>query len=177
MSTFFNDIKYGVRQMRKNPGFTVTAVIVLSLAIGGTTAMFTLVNALLLRPLPVNNPNQLVRLYAEENKPGGAYRSFSYPNMVDIRRTNDTFSHVSGFTITLLGITEGDITRRTMAAMVPANYFGTFGVSMASGRAFSSGINSSFCQKDIFYVTRAPNHHTPTRDGREAVCNNLYLIV
>ncbi len=85
MSTFFNDIKYGVRQMRKNPSFTVTAVIVLSLAIGGTTAMFTLVNALLLRPLPVKNPNQLVRLYAKENKPGGAYRSFSYPNMVDMR--------------------------------------------------------------------------------------------
>lgn len=136
MSTFFNDIKYGMRQMRKNPGFTVTAVIVLSLAIGGTTAMFTLVNALLLRPLPVKNPSKLVRLYAKENKPGGAYRSFSYPNMVDIRRTNDTFSHVTGFTITLLGITEGDITRRTMAAMVPANYFDTFGVSMAAGRAF-----------------------------------------
>jgi predicted permease len=137
MNTFFNDIKYGVRQMRKNPGFTVTAVVVLSLAIGGTTAMFTLVNALLFRPLPVKNPNQLVRLYAKENKAGGAYRSFSYPNMVDIRRTNDTFAHVTGFTITLLGITEGDITRRAMAAMVPANYFSTFGVSMVSGRAFT----------------------------------------
>ncbi len=136
MSAFLNDIKYGVRQMRKNPGFTVVVVIVLSLAIGGTTAMFTLVNALLLRPLPVKNPDQLVRLYAKENKPDGRYRSFSYPNMVDIRKANGVFSHVTGFTITLLGITEGDVTRRTMAAMVPANYFDTFGISMASGRAF-----------------------------------------
>jgi predicted permease len=137
MSTLTNDIKYGFRQLRKNPGFSVTALIVLALAIGGTTAMFTLVNALLLRPLPAKNPEQLVRLYAKENRPGGRYRSFSYPNMVDIRQTNDAFSHVSGFTITLLGITEGDITRRTMAALVPANYFDTFGVSMASGRAFT----------------------------------------
>ena len=82
MSTLTNDIKYGFRQLRKNPGFSVTALIVLALAIGGTTAMFTLVNALLLRPLPAKNPEQLVRLYAKENRPGGRYRSFSYPNIL-----------------------------------------------------------------------------------------------
>lgn len=136
MISLINDIKYAFRQLRKNPGFSVTVVIVLALAIGGTTAMFTLVNAMLLRPLPVRNPDQLVRLYAKENKPGGGYRSFSYPNMVDIRQANDTFSHVTGFTITLLGIREEDVTRRTMAAMIPANYFDTFGVSMTAGRAF-----------------------------------------
>jgi len=136
MSAFFNDLKYAVRQLRKNPGFSATAVIVLALAIGGTTAMFTLVNALLLRPLPVKNPDQLLRLYAKENKPAGRYRSFSYPNMLDIRRTNDTFSHLTGFTITLLGINEGDVTRRTLAALVPANYFDTFGVTMTAGRPF-----------------------------------------
>jgi predicted permease len=136
MSTLINDIKYSLRQYRKNPGFSLTVLIVLALAIGGTTSMFTLVNALLLRPLPVKNPNQLVRLYAKENKPGGSYRSFSYPNMEDIRQSNDVFSNITGFTITLLGITEGDVTRRTMAALIPANYFNTFGVSMAAGRAF-----------------------------------------
>ena len=136
MSTLINDVKYSVRQLSKNSGFCMTALVVLALAIGGTTAMFTLVNALLLRPLPVGNPSQLVRLYARENKPSGSYRAFSYPNMVDIRQARDIFSHVTGFTITLLGITEGDVTRRTMAAMVPANYFETFGVSMAAGRGF-----------------------------------------
>jgi predicted permease len=136
MSTIISDVKYSLRQYRKNPGFSITILIVLALAIGGTTAMFTLVNALLLRPLPVTNPDQLVRLYAKENKVGGSYRSFSYPNMVDIRKSNNVFSHVSGFTITLLGITEGNIARRTMAALVPANYFDTFGVTMATGRSF-----------------------------------------
>ena len=136
MSTLTNDIRYSFRQLRKSPGFSITVLIVLALAIGGTTAMFTLVNALLLRPLPVKNPNQLVRLYARENKPGGNYRSFSYPNMKDVRQSNDVFSHVTGFTITFLGITEGDVTRRTMAALVPADYFDAFGVSMAAGRAF-----------------------------------------
>lgn len=136
MSALVNDIKYGFRQLRKNPGFSVTALIVLALAIGGTTTMFTLVNTLLFRPLPVEHPDQLVRLYAKEDKPDGRYLSFSYPNMVDIRQANDTFSHVTGFTITILGITEGDITRRTLAALVPANYFDAFGVSMAAGRAF-----------------------------------------
>ncbi len=138
MSTISNDIKYAFRQLRNNPGFSMTALIVLALAIGGTTAMFTLVNALIFRPLPVKNPERLVRLYAKENKPGGGYRSFSYPNMVDIRQEKDVFSHVTGFSITLLGITEGEVTRRTLAAMVPANYFDTFGVSMTKGRAFTT---------------------------------------
>ncbi len=136
MATALNDIKYAFRQLRNNPGFSATALIVLGLAIGGTTAMFTLVNTLLLRPLPVKNPDQLVRLYAREDTPDGTYRSVSYPNLVDIRQATDTFSHVTGLTITLLGVTEDDVTRRTMAALVPANYFDTFGVSMAAGRAF-----------------------------------------
>ena len=139
MSVLCNDMKYAFRQLRKNPGFSITALVVLGLAIGGTTTMFTLVNALLLRPLPVENPKQLVRLYAKEDRPDGRYRSFSYPNMVDIRQANDTFSHVTGFTITILGVTEGDITRRAVAALVPANYFDAFGVSMAAGRAFLPG--------------------------------------
>jgi len=136
MSTFYSDLKYAIRQLRMNPGFSVTALIVLALAMGGTTAMFTLVNTLVLRPLPVENPDQLVRLYAKENRPDGRYHSFSYPNMVDIRQTNDTFRHITGFAITLLGITEEDVTRRTMAALVLANYFETFGVPMTAGRAF-----------------------------------------
>jgi len=136
MTTLWNDIRFGIRQLRKNPGFSATVITVLALAIGGTTAMFTLVNALLFRPLPVKNPDQLVRLYCREDRPGGRYRSFSYPNMVDVRETHDTFSEVTGFTITLVGITEGDVTRRSIAALIPANYFDTFGVSLAAGRAF-----------------------------------------
>jgi predicted permease len=138
MMVLSNDLKYAFRQLQKSPGFSLTALVVLALAIGGTSSMFTLVNALLLRPLPVKNPEQLVRLYAKENRPDGGYRSFSYPNMVDIRQANDTFSNITGFSITLLGIIEGDLTRRTMAAMVPANYFDTFEVSMAAGRAFTA---------------------------------------
>lgn len=136
MNSFFQDLRFGVRMLAKTPGFTTVAVLVLALAIGGTSAMFTIINALMFRPPAAKNPEQLVRVYGKETKPNGGYRSFSYPNYVELCHKNTVFSDLSSFTIAMVGLNEGDLTRRSFAAIIPANYFELFGVHLPAGRAF-----------------------------------------
>jgi predicted permease len=138
MTTLWNDIKYGIRMLAKNPGFTAVAVIVLALGIGANTAMFSLVNALLFRPLAVDRPAELIGVYSKDRKPEGGYRTFSFPNYVDLRDRNSEFSSLLAFNLCMVGLTEGDTTRRVFSAEVSANYFSTFGVRPALGRAFSA---------------------------------------
>ncbi len=134
--TVWQDVRFGLRMMRKNPGFTATAVIVLALAIGGTSAMFSIINALMMRPLAVKSPDELVQIYSKDKKPSGGYRGFSYPNYVDIREKNTVFTDVLGSSFGMLGVAEGDTTRRCFGSLVSANYFKTFGVRLAAGREF-----------------------------------------
>ncbi|HWH68932.1 MAG TPA: ABC transporter permease, partial [Candidatus Sulfotelmatobacter sp.] len=136
MNSFLQDVRYGLRMLRKTPGFTAVAVLVLALAIGGTSAMFTITNALVLRPLACQHPEQLVRVYSKENKPDGSYRGFSYPNYVEMREKNSVFSQLCGFSLVMVGSNEGDLTRRSFAALISTNYFETLGVSLAAGRSF-----------------------------------------
>ena len=136
MNNLFQDLRFGVRTLGKTPGFTFIAVLVLALSIGGTSAMFTLINAIAFRPLAVKSPEQLVRLYSKEQKPSGNYRSFSYADLCEIRDQNSAFTDLTGFTMTMVGITEGELTGRSFAALVPANYFSTFGIPMKAGRVF-----------------------------------------
>jgi len=136
MNSFRQDLRYGVRMLGKTPGFTTVAVLVLALAIGGTSAMFTLINALMFRPPTASNPAELVRVYGKESKPNGGYRSFSYPNYLELREKNTVFSQLTSFSIAMVGLNEGDLTRRSFAAVIPANYFELFGVRLPKGRAF-----------------------------------------
>jgi predicted permease len=138
MNSLIQDIRYSFRMWRKAPGFTAITVLVLALGIGGTSAMFTLINAVALRPLPVKSPDQLVRVYSKENKPGVVYHDFSYPNYADMREHNALFSDLLAFEITMVGLEEGDLTRRTLAMSVSANYFSVFGVRLAAGRPFTA---------------------------------------
>lgn len=136
MKAFFQDLRFGWRMLHKNPGFGLVAVLVLALAIGGTTAMFSIINAVLFRPIEAKDSDALVRLFAHETKPEGAYRNFSYPNYLEIRERKEVFSDVTAFGESMVGVSEGELTRRTFAVMVSANYFATFGVPLAAGRAF-----------------------------------------
>jgi predicted permease len=138
MTALWQDTKYGLRMLAKNPGFTVVAVIVLALGIGANSAMFSLVNALLFRPLAVDRPADLIGMYSKDRKPEGGYRAFSFPNYVDLRDRNGEFSSLLAFNLSMVGLTEGDVTRRVFAAEVSANYFSTFGVRPALGRAFTT---------------------------------------
>jgi predicted permease len=135
MESLWQDVRFGVRVLLKNPGFTAIAVLVLGLGIGANTAIFSLVNAFLLRPMAVQNPDELVSCYNKDTR-NNSYRSFSYPEYCDIRDKNTVFSNLLAHDLAFVGVTEGDSTRRIFADIVSSNYFATFGVRMFRGREF-----------------------------------------
>jgi predicted permease len=136
MNRIWQDVRYGIRMLANKPGFTAAAVVVLALGIGANSAVFSLINAFLLKPLHVQNPDELAGLYSRDTKHPDSYRAFSYPNYVDIRDDNPAFSSVAALNMALVGVQEGDNTRRTFAAVVSSNYFSTLGVTLMKGRAF-----------------------------------------
>ena len=133
---FLQDLKFGLRMMRRSPGFTAVAVLVLMLGIGGTAAMFGIVNTLVWRPITAKEPERLVPVYSKDKKPTGGYRSFSYPNLTEVREKNSAFTDVAAFTVCMVGVNEGDLIRKTFSFLVSANYFDTFGVRLSKGRGF-----------------------------------------
>jgi predicted permease len=135
MENSWQDLRFGVRVLLKHPGFTALAILVLGLGIGANTAMFTLINAFLLRPIAGRNPDELVSCFSRNTKTPG-YRAFSYPDYVEIRDRNSVFSSLLAHDETMVGITQGETTRRVFADVVSANFFSTFGLNMFQGRAF-----------------------------------------
>jgi predicted permease len=137
MRTLLQDIRYGVRLLLKQPAFSVAAALVLSLGIGGSTAMFGIVNALLFKPLLIRDPGQIVGCFSRDTQKPDSYRAFSYPNYADLRDNNPVFSSLMAHNLAMVGITEGDNTRRAFADAVSSNYFSTLGVPLFRGREFT----------------------------------------
>jgi putative ABC transport system permease protein len=137
MARFWQDVVYALRMVPKAPGFTTIAVLVLAIGVGANTAIFTIVNELLLRPL-AGRAGELVSVHTHDRTKPDSYRAFSYPNYVHIRDRSEIFDALMAFTSTLVGTTAGDETRRTFAAVVSSNYFDTLGVRLAAGRTFSA---------------------------------------
>jgi len=134
------DVVYSLRMLAKRPGFTVAAVAVLSLGIGANTAIFSLVNAFLLKPLVLRNPQELTGVFSRDTKKADNYRAFSYPNYADLRTAGSgVFSSLAAHNITMAGVAEGDTTRRIMADVVSSNYFDTLGAPVWRGRGFTAG--------------------------------------
>jgi len=136
MTDFVQDLRFGLRTLIKTPAFTSIAIVVLALGIGANTAMFTLVNALLIRPLG-GKTDQLVGLYSHDRTKPDSYRAFSYPNYADVRDGNDVFEAVMAHTFSMVGVPAGDGIRQTFVEVVTANYFDTLGVELAAGRTFT----------------------------------------
>src|SRR6202522_857540 len=104
MGTLIQDLRYGVRMLWKSPGFTVVAVLTLALGIGANTAIFSIVNGVLLHPLPFPHSEQLVILH--ESKPNFEFGGISFPNFKDWRKDNHSFSSMSvshGYYFSLTG--------------------------------------------------------------------------
>jgi predicted permease len=138
MSTLLQDLRYSLRLLLKTPGFSVTAVLVLALGIGANAAIFTLVNTLLLKPLPGSEqPGQVVGIYSRDHTRPDSYRGFSYPAYTDIRDRANSFGEVSAFTLAFVGVGEADSTRRVFAAVATRGYFSTLGVNVRMGRTFT----------------------------------------
>ena len=137
MSSILQDFRYSLRLLRRTPGFTAVAVIVLALGIGANTAVFSLVNAVLLKPMP-GRVGEAVGVFGKNRAKPDSYFAFSYPAYTDLRDGNDVFDGLLAHGLSLVGIREGDVTRRTFAEVVSSNYFTTLGVPLAAGRAFSA---------------------------------------
>jgi putative ABC transport system permease protein len=135
--TVIQDIRYGVRLLFKQPAFSIAAVLVLALGTGGSTAMFSIVNTLLLKPLLIRDPQQIVGVFSRDTQKPDSYRAFSYPNYADLRDNNTVFSSLMAHNMALVGITEGNQTRRAFADVVSSNYFSTLGAPLFRGREFT----------------------------------------
>jgi predicted permease len=130
------DVRYALRMWRRAPGFSAVVIAVLALGIGANTAMFTIVNALLFRPLS-GRAAELLGVYSHERTKPDSYRGFSYPNYVDLRDRGDVFDGLMAHAFTLVGLPAGDTTRRAFVEVVSSNFFSTLGVSPAAGRTFT----------------------------------------
>jgi len=138
METILRDIRYAARGLRKAPGFTAVAVLTLALGIGANTAIFSLVNTVLLKPLNIQNPKEIVGCYSVDIHKPEASRAFSYPNYADLREKNSVFSNLAAHSPAQVGLTEGDTTRHVFADVVSSNYFATMGVPLFRGRPFTA---------------------------------------
>ena len=134
------DVRYGLRQLRRSPGFAIVAVLSLALGIGGNTAIFTLLDQVLLQGLPVKNPQELVQLSwrGERNASSMGTGTVSYPFYRDIRDRNQVFAGViCRFPLTLSVAHSGE-TERVEGELVSGNYFDVLGVPAALGRTFTA---------------------------------------
>jgi len=134
--TLAQDVRYAIRLWRRAPGFAMVVIAVLALGIGANSAMFTLVDTLLFRPLP-GRAGQLVGVYSHDPSVANSYRLFSYPNFVDIRDRSGLFDHVIAFTAMTVGVPQGNTVRRTFVEAVSSNYFAALDVPLVAGRTFT----------------------------------------
>ena len=138
MDSIIKDIRYGLRSLLKRPGFTAIALLALALGIGANTAIFSLVNAVILQPLPYPDPDRLVWVFGNiRNRSNRA--SVSPPDFLDYRNQNKTFEQLaaSGTIVRPVNLTGSGEPERITASTITGNYFDTFGVRPALGRGFT----------------------------------------
>ena len=140
MSTMLSDLRYALRGLRRNPLFAAVATLSLALGIGANTAIFTLIDQILLRALPVKSPDQLVMLYQEGPHMGSnmGSRMHSYPLYQDLQKRAEPLAEVLCRRIVPASVRVGDDTERVRAEIVSGNYFTMLGVGPAAGRVFNS---------------------------------------
>lgn len=134
METLVQDIRFGFRRLIKTPGFAVIAVLSLALGIGANTAIFSLVNMILFRPLPVANPKQVVSVSAVGKD--GQFAAFSHPNYLDFRDRNEVLSGLLAYRFVGLSLSRNGNNEKLWGYLVSGNYFDLLGVKPALGRTF-----------------------------------------
>lgn len=138
MSTLIADVRFAVRLLWKNRGFTAVAALVLALGIGANSAVFTIVNTMLLKPRVGTPQGELVSLFSRDTTKPDSYRAFSYANFDELRKRQDVFASLSAHNLAMVGMREGDATRRLFIDIVTKEFFTTFGAPPAIGRGFTA---------------------------------------
>ena len=134
MDTLIKDIRYGIRSLAKRPGFTAIAVVTLALGIGASVAIFSVVDGVLLRPLPYPNAEQIVQL--REVSPRGARMAFAEPNFLDVRARSHSFEAVAQYNGELTTVTGAMEPVRVATFAVSGDFFNVLGVRPLIGRSF-----------------------------------------
>jgi putative ABC transport system permease protein len=137
-----HDIQYATRLLLKSPGFTIVAILTLGIGIGANVAIFSIINAVLIRPLPAPHEEQLVRLY-ETNERTLSKGSVSVPNFLDWRQRNSGFQGIAVYVLKNLALQDVTGAQRVLGAAVSANYFQVLGVKPLLGRGFMPDADES----------------------------------
>jgi hypothetical protein len=136
MNKLSQDIRFAARMLLKTPGFTSVAVLSLAIGIGANTTIFSIVNGLLLRPLPgITRPQQLVDIHATDKR--SSYHSFSYPDYQYFQEQNKSFDGIYAYGGTAMSLNTGVQPERAFGVLVTGNYFDVLGVRPAQGRFFA----------------------------------------
>ena len=139
MGNLIQDLKYALRMLRKSPGFTAVAVITLALGIGANTAIFSVVDTVLLRPLPYPSAERLVAVSGLNTRSGEKGRALSYPDFEDVQKQSSILEHVSVYTDGTSTITGAGDPLHVPSAIVSADTFSALGVMPTLGRNFAAG--------------------------------------
>src|SRR5436190_22844912 len=139
MWTLWQDLRYSARLLLKHPGFTLTAIGVLTLGIGVNAGIFGIINGLMIRPLAgASAPGELVGVFSKDRTTERGYRSFSYPGFIDVREAGGPFDHLAAHNVAMAGVTENGTTRQSLVDIVSTDYFAALGVQPVYGRDFTS---------------------------------------
>jgi len=134
----FADIRYALRWLRRSPGFTTVAILSLAIGIGFNTALFTIVDAVLFRPLPVDRPDRLVDIFT--NSPDGdTYATSSYPDYLDLKAQNHVFTDIAAYSPIIAAVSAGDRSRMAFGEVVTGNFFPLLGITAEIGRTIVPG--------------------------------------
>jgi len=136
MEKFLQDIRYGLRILAKEPGPTAVIVLLLALGIGANSSVFTFFNATLLRPLPYQNPKELVVLQGWRKQASFQEMPTSYPNFADMRQQNQVFSQMGAYSETSGSLSGPEGAEQITSAVASAGFFETLGVKPVLGRTF-----------------------------------------
>ena len=134
IETILNDLRYGAKMLWKSKGVTIVAVVSLAIGIGANSAIFSLINSILLRPRPVSHPESLVEIYVGEGE--HLYHATSYPSYVELRDRNEVLSGLAAYGVTQYKLGVADGVEQIWAERVSGNYFDVLGVGAQKGRTF-----------------------------------------
>ncbi len=143
MRSVVQDVRYAIRKLSKSPGFAIVSVLILALGIGANTAIFTLVNASLLRSLPYRSPSSLVHMQQTRTAGDFTEMEFAYPNLVDLRDHSQSFEAVGGYSAYSATYSGRDGSEQVPVGVVSANFFDVLGVRLALGRSFQSNADAA----------------------------------
>ena len=158
MDALLNDIRYALRWLMRSPGFALVAILSLGLGVGVNTAMFSVVDRVLLRPLPVATPSTLVDVFTSGGD-GDVHATTSYPDFLDLKEQNTVFSDLTGYSPMFAAMSLGEGSRLVLGQVVTANHFDVLGIRPGRGRLLRAADDEAGAPKVVVL-----SHRTWMRD-------------